>query len=175
MNTPASNLSVWVGDKVVCIKIAGRANFTASVDFRALVYGLAQQGQFRFVLDLSECQIMDSTFLGVLAGIGLKLGSVRNGNSLPTIELFNPNTRIVELLENLGVSHLFPIIKGEKFAVDTLAPLETAGAKADKTQLSRTCLEAHQTLMNINPGNVPKFKEIARFLAEDLKKLEEKR
>jgi hypothetical protein len=29
--------------------------------------------------------------------------------------------------------------------------------------------------MNINPGNVPKFKEIARFLAEDLKKLEEKR
>jgi hypothetical protein len=58
--------------------------------------------------------------------------------------------------------------------VDTLAPLETTGAKVDKTQLSRTCLEAHQTLMNINPGNVPKFKEIARFLAEDLKKLEEK-
>jgi hypothetical protein len=73
------------------------------------------------------------------------------------------------------VSQLFPIIKGEKFAVDALAPLETTGAKVDKTQLSRTCLEAHQTLMNINPGNVPKFKEIARFLAEDLKKLEEKR
>jgi len=138
------------------------------------VYGLAQQGQFRFVLDLSECQLMDSTFLGVLAGIGLKLGSVRNGNNLPSIELFNPNARIVELLENLGVSHLFPIIQGEKFAVDTLAPLETTGAKADKTQLSRTCLEAHQTLMNINPGNVPKFKEIARFLAEDLKKLQAK-
>src|SRR2546422_11018291 len=116
MNTPASNLSVWVGDKVVCIKIAGRANFTASVDFRTLVHGLAQQGQFRFVLDLSECQLMDSTFLGVLAGIGLKLSSVRNGNSLPTIELVHPNARIIHLLANLGVSQLFPIIKRAKVA-----------------------------------------------------------
>ncbi len=174
MNTPASNLSVWVGDKLVCIRIAGRANFTASVDFRTLVYGLAERGPYRFVLDLSECQLMDSTFLGVLAGIGLKLSSVRNGNRLPTIELFNPNPRIVELLENLGVSHFFPILKGEKFSVDALAPLATTSANPDKTQLSRTCLEAHQTLMNINPGNVPKFKEVARFLAEDLKKLQAK-
>src|SRR5258708_9361746 len=110
MNTPASNLSVWVGDKLVCIKIAGRANFTASVDFRTLVYGLAQQCQFRFVLDLSECQLMDSTFLGVLAGIGLKLSSVRNGNSLPTNELFTPNTRIAEMLVNLVLVHIVPII-----------------------------------------------------------------
>src|SRR5260370_9144362 len=122
MTPPVSNLSVWVGDKVVCIKIAGRANFTASVDFRTLVYGLAQRCQFRFVLDLSECQLMDSTFLGVLAGIGLKLSSVRNGNSLPSIELFNPNARIVELLDNLGVSHLFPILQGKKFAAPPLAP-----------------------------------------------------
>src|SRR5258708_20580004 len=123
MNTPASNLSVWVGDKVVCIKIAGRANFTASVDFRALVYGLAQQGQYRFVLDLSECQLMDSTFLGVLAGIGLKLSSVRNGNSLPTIELFNPNARFVVLLENLGITQPFPIIQAWKFPLVALPPL----------------------------------------------------
>ena len=28
-----------------------------------------------------------------------------------------------------------------------------------------------ETLMQINPNNVPKFKEVAQFLAEDLKKL----
>jgi hypothetical protein len=27
--------------------------------------------------------------------------------------------------------------------------------------------------MEINPDNVPKFKDVARFLAEDLKKMEE--
>ena len=70
MNAPSANLSVWVGDKVVFIKVVGRANFTSSVDFKALVKALSEKGHHRFVLDLSECQLMDSTFLGVLAGPG---------------------------------------------------------------------------------------------------------
>lgn len=40
--------------------------------------------------------------------------------------------------------------------------------------MARTSLEAHQTLMKINPANIPKFKDVAEFLAEDLKKLEER-
>jgi hypothetical protein len=28
--------------------------------------------------------------------------------------------------------------------------------------------------MDINPANVPKFKEVAKFLAEDLRKLQDK-
>ena len=37
--------------------------------------------------------------------------------------------------------------------------------------MSRTCLDAHQTLMEINPANIPKFKDVAQFLADDLKNL----
>ena len=43
----------------------------------------------------------------------------------------------------------------------------------DREEVQRTCLEAHETLMEINPNNVPRFKDVARFLAEDLKKMEE--
>src|SRR6185295_14854053 len=108
MKPSINNLSVWVGDQLVCIKIEGRANFTSSIDFKTLVNTLWQKGHHHFVLDLTDCLLMDSTFLGVLAGLGLKFGNDgKNGNDCTAIELLNPNARIADLLENLGVAHMF--------------------------------------------------------------------
>jgi anti-sigma B factor antagonist len=171
MKTPSSSLSVWVGDHEACIKIAGRASFNSSVDFKTLINSLSQRGYYSFVLDLTDCLLMDSTFLGVLAGLGLKFGAGPNNQSHPTMELLNPNARILDLLENLGVSHLFQVRNG--VGCREMAPVESPPANADRKEVSRTCLEAHQTLMEINPANVPRFKDVAQFLAEDLKKMEE--
>jgi len=38
-------------------------------------------------------------------------------------------------------------------------------------QITRTSLEAHQTLMAMNPENAVRFKDVAQFLAEDLKNI----
>src|SRR5262249_54158851 len=119
-NAPA-NLSVWVGDKMVCIKIAGRAGFHCSVDFKTLVNSLWQNGATCFLLDLTECQLMDSTFLGVLAGLGLKLRQEPTGRTPATIELLNPSSRISDLLENLGISHFFQVVSGLPSLTDQLA------------------------------------------------------
>src|SRR5688500_9318749 len=80
MNALSNNLGVWVGDKLVCVKVAGRANFSGSVDLKTLVNSMWAKGYHHFVLDLSECLLMDSTFLGVLAGLGLKLNGT-NGQA----------------------------------------------------------------------------------------------
>ena len=39
-------------------------------------------------------------------------------------------------------------------------------------EITSTSLEAHQTLMAVNPENVNRFKDVTKFLAEDLKTLE---
>ena len=72
MSHPSAKLSVLVGSNFACVKIAGRANFMSSPDFKTLLAELNQKGYSRFIVDLSECVLMDSTFLGVLAGFGLK-------------------------------------------------------------------------------------------------------
>ena len=173
MKMPASNLLVWVGDKNAWIRISGRASFNSSVDFKTLINNLAQKGFSRFVLDLTECPLMDSTFLGVLAGLGLKFGARRNGDPQPSLELLNPNPRILDLLDNLGVAHLFKVLKEPpEFARADMAPVDPAPTNADRREVSRTCLEAHKTLMDVNPANISKFKEVAEFLANDLKKTE---
>jgi anti-sigma B factor antagonist len=171
MNTPSAKILVLVGQKFACIKISGRANFNSSIDFRTLLNELQQKGYKYFILDLSECLLMDSTFLGVMAGFGLKMNaSPSNSDPQSGIELFAPNARITELLENLGVLHLFKINQGPLVLPECATPHSLTAQNPSREEVTRACLEAHQTLMDINPDNVPKFKEVAQFLAEDLKK-----
>jgi len=172
MTAPAANMSVWVGEKVVCFKIGGRANFTTSVDLKAAINHLCQKGHSRFVLDLTDCPLMDSTFLGVLSGIGLRFSTPRDGAPAAVLELHNPNARVSDLLENLGIVHLFQVSDGPPVSVEHLVCVEQTPPSPDRKIITQTCLDAHRTLMGINPANVPKFKDVAQFLAEDLKKLE---
>lgn len=173
MPPQSATLSVLVGNDFACIKIGGRANFTCSPDFKTLLEELAGKNYRHFILDLAECQLMDSTFLGVLAGFGMKLNP--GGPKLDAekgIELYNPNERVSELLENLGALHLFHL-KREPLklpgAVQTCTP---EASTPTHEELTRTSLEAHQNLMAVNPENIPRFKDVTQFLAEDLKSIE---
>ena len=174
MNTPSAKLLVLVGEKFSCIKIVGRANFNSSVDFKTVVNELCQKGYSYFVLDLSECLLMDSTFLGVLTGFGLKLGQGKSDCCDSGVELLNANPRITDLLENLGVIHLFKLSNGPLNAPEGAETRTHTPLKPSKEEVTRACLEAHRTLMEANPENVGRFKEVAQFLAEDLKHLKAK-
>ena len=164
-------MSVLVGKKIACIRIAGRANFASSPDFKTLLSELAGKSYKHFVIDLTECVLMDSTFLGVLAGFGMKL----NPKGAPAergIELLNATTRVAELLENLGAVHLFRLKNGTLEMPDDAQACQPESINPTHEQITRTSLEAHQTLMAMNPENVARFKDVAQFLAEDLKCLE---
>ncbi|HZI33578.1 MAG TPA: STAS domain-containing protein [Candidatus Binatia bacterium] len=167
----SANLSVLVGKNFVCIKIAGRANFACSPDFKTLLNELTQKGYNHYIIDLSGCILMDSTFLGVLAGFGMKL----NPNGAPAergIELHNTTPRVSELLENLGCVHLFKLTSGVLQLPDDITATTPDCTNPSHEQITRTCLEAHQTLMAMNPENQARFKDVAQFLAEDLKSVE---
>ena len=170
MSTAPAKICVYAGERFACIKISGRANFNSSIDFKTLVNELLQKGCRYFVLDLSECMLMDSTFLGVLAGFGLKSASGKQDESRITIELLNPNERVVELLESLGVLHLFKMVQGSAQGGGLEPCEEVEPCTPSREEVTRACLEAHRTLMGLNAENAVKFKEVAAFLAEDLKK-----
>ena len=120
MNSPSAQISVLTGDRFACVKIQGRANFTSSIDFNTLVTQLRERGFNYFVIELSECSLMDSTFLGVLAGFGLKMTQPNGQPAGHCVELRNPNSRIEELLENIGVLHLFSVATGNLDAPENL-------------------------------------------------------
>jgi anti-anti-sigma regulatory factor len=168
MTKTASTLCVAVVEHTAFIKVPGRANYASSIDLKNLVGELRQRGFSEFVLDLRECITMDSTFLGVLAGLVL-----RNSHpepAAPSIELLNPNSRVLDLVENLGVLNMFKVTNDPAPLTLCFEPAADH-AEPSKEEVTRNCLDAHRTLMKLNPDNVPKFKEVTQFMAEDLKKM----
>jgi anti-sigma B factor antagonist len=148
------------------LKPVGRANLQTATQFKTAFEALRGRGFRRFVVDLAECAQMDSTFLGVLAGSAMTLAG-GGEPAAPAIELCQPSDRIVKLLSELGVDRLFRISRG------TLKPLEYEGAPAvppTRASMTQTSLEAHETLMSVNPDNRLKFKDVVAFLREDLAK-----
>lgn len=177
MNAPTAKLFVAVTDDAVWIRIFGRANFASSIDFKTLMSELWHKGFHHYVIDLSDCALMDSTFLGTLAGFGLKLGN--GGAQQPQaqphpIELRNANARIAELLENLGAIHLFTMASGQPAIPTAARTQESETQMHSKDDLKRCCLEAHETLMEISPGNVRKFTDVTQFLGSGLQNVKPK-
>lgn len=172
MSNGTASVSVWVGDQFVCIKLAGRVNFQHSIDFRTLINHLHSKGHKRFVIDLSTCQLMDSTFLGVLASLAVRFGHQQNGSAPTPLELLNPSERLYDTVDNLGITEHLKIIHGTPPAEGEFSPVEKSAASTDRAETTKTCLEAHRVLMELNPANVAKFKDVTRFLEEDLKKFE---
>ncbi len=162
-------------EALVCIKIQGKATCASSVDFKRLLTELINHGTTKIVIDLAECPLMDSTFLGVMAGAGLQLrGEAPSAEtsvaSEGVLRLLNPQERVVDSLESLGMTHLFHVMTA---SVDQPGRFEEVKlGEITKLENTRTCLEAHRLLMDLNTNNVSKFQDVTTFLAEDLKRLE---
>ena len=154
-----SKLHVAVVKGVTCVKVDGPANFAVTVDFKTLVRQCCEEGGRVLLLDLSNCINMDSTFLGIVMGMTSRLNR---------IELLNPSERIIDLLDNLGVLKLLTVGHGINPFDAELTP--TDPVHVDKRSLTAASLEAHKLLMKINPKNVPRFKDVAKFLEEDLER-----
>jgi len=169
-SNPAARLQVCTHADSVWVKISGRANFTVSVDFKALVNGLRAQGRRHFVLDLTDCLLMDSTFLGVLARISLIMAETEAPGGPRSIELLNPSERVSDMLDNLGVLSLFGVLRCSPNTEVKLQEVDVGVEKVSKTEITLNCLEAHRTLMAVCEENKARFKDVTKFLEEDLKK-----
>lgn len=173
MKASETQLSVWSGNSSACIKVSGRANFSASIDFKAAMLCLQERGCLRFMLDLTDCILMDSTFVGVLAGLGRMMESeAKQDPQAPrSIQIFNPNERVKDLLDNLGVTGLFNIVQGNPPDRGAMTEIKLQpGATPGRLELSQTCLDAHRTLSDLNPQNETAFREVTRCLEEEIRR-----
>jgi len=153
------------------IKVVGRGSFQNSGCLKAFYQQLLKEGVTRFVVDLDACTYLDSTFLGILLGLGLKLKEAGNG----LLHILNANPRNLELLKNLGLDRLISIQGSHS---NSTSPSHLNGVKErleempcpvpTRAEAAPTILEAHENLMEFDPRNIPKFKDVVEFLREDL-------
>ena len=148
------------------VKVVGRGSFQNSGCLKAFYQQLLKDGVRRFIIDLDACTYLDSTFLGILLGLGLKLKDAGNG----LLHILNASPRNLELLKNLGLDRLINI-DASRVKLDGAVPStleEMPCPVPTKSEAAPTILEAHEALMEFDPNNIPKFKDVVEFLREDL-------
>ena len=158
---PGSEIFVYCEDHVVWIRVEGNGSSANSRAMRDFAQEMVRRGSREFILDLSKCPAMDSTFMGTLVGISLSLGKPGEGR----LSLVNLNQRNLEAITSLGLDQLFNVrVSTETKGGQALAnPVEE-----DRTARARTILEAHEALIKTFPENLSKFKDVVKYLSEDL-------
>ena len=84
------------------IKVVGVGNFQQAVVFKSTYTDLITDGVSEFVIDLSECEQLDSTFLGIILGLALKLRQTGG-----VVHVIHANDMIKSLFRGTGLDQIF--------------------------------------------------------------------
>ena len=101
-------------DVVVEIIELTRATLQEAQEFKNILSEDINKNYLKFVVDLKECEFIDSTFLSTLVTT-LKLLLSKGGN----IKLSSVNSEVQSLLELTGTHHIFEIFKTRREAVES--------------------------------------------------------
>jgi len=161
-------------DQTAVIRVEGRGSFRIGPPMKQFIHQVVEsKSASRILIDMSDCIGMDSTFMGVLAGLSYFIKD-KPGVSLKLINLSGKNQN---LLITLGVDRVvdysLSATSGEETLVagqgKNLQPLEAGFA--DKLDAAKATLEAHETLANINSENQVRFKSVLELLQNDVRNL----
>lgn len=150
----------------VCVRIEGRAAFANSGPLKEFVGEMLGKGKTRFAVDFQHCTSMDSTFLGVLAGVALEL---RRQSPPGRLTLVRVGERNLELIRNLGL-HRLATVEARGFQMDFKGGAQVLDAQAaSEIEQARLMLEAHENLVAADAANAPKFQDVLAFLRNRVK------
>lgn len=153
----------------VLVKIRGRASLHNSQVLRSFFQQSMREGRRRYIVDFRDCDGMDSTFLGVLAGAAIDLRRSSPAGSLVFCRL---GARNLELVRNLGLHRLATVDLGNERMANAVEgesqPRALNHAKMSEEESARLCLDAHQRLIEADGKNLEKFRDVISLLKERL-------
>jgi anti-anti-sigma factor len=152
----------------VVVKISGKASFLNSSPVKELFDRLVEQGKRRFVVDFQNCSGMDSTFLGILAGLGIRL---MKEESRGTVVLCRLGPRNLELIQNLGLQRILTVDTEEQASeLPENGDLEALAGEGRLSEIenARLVLQAHENLVEIDASNKTKFQDVISFLKNQI-------
>jgi anti-anti-sigma regulatory factor len=158
---------VGVNGPTVWVRLDGKGSFLNSGSLKEFAQEMVNRGYREFIVDLQNCAMMDSTFMGTLAGVALRLKELGDGH----LHVIHCGTRSEELLSGLGLDQIFSIHTGGLSApvCSDLEDAEDAHVSPEqKREQAQTMLEAHEALCRAAPENLTRFKDVLDYLKQDL-------
>ncbi|RKX31361.1 MAG: hypothetical protein DRP22_03875 [Verrucomicrobia bacterium] len=166
VDSSASRLLVAEVGKQAVIRVIGRGSYQLAPSLKRYGEQAIRKGFDRLIFDMRHCTQMDSTFMGVIAGLASRLSQERHGEIL----MVNLTSHARGLLSTLGLDTVVrPAVVGTpveelKSLLGDAADFVELDVREDVTETRKTMLEAHRELMNLTPENVPRFRDVVEYL-----------
>lgn len=151
-------------DNKVFIKFVGNATMKNSKTLEDLFDKIFEGEEKEIIIDFKECNYMDSTMLGFIAKIAIKLKKTWN----KYIYEINASNMVKTSLKSTGVFDLLKHLDQEADGVE-LKEIEVKDFE-NKDAKAAHILEAHKTLMSLSDENAKIFKNVVELLEKDVKK-----
>jgi anti-anti-sigma regulatory factor len=160
---PSDIIQVAEQDHTAYIRMRGRATFMLASDFKTYVTMQVEDRQRGVLIDLSECETIDSTFIGTITSLSLKYRKTHPG----CVKLFNISSHVREILSTLGLITILDVVNGNEN--ESVAFSEMAPGDQSRVDVAHLMLDAHQTLSGINRENALEFKNVVEYLQKQIK------
>jgi anti-sigma B factor antagonist len=160
-----SSIQVGISGPTVWVKVEGKGSFLNSGNLKEFARRMLDRGYREFVVDLAHCAMMDSTFMGTMASVALRLKELGQGH----LHVVHCGSRSRELLSGLGLDHIFDI-RGNGATPPECKTLERGESLREKRKREQAemMLEAHEALCEAAPENLFRFKDVLEYLKQDL-------
>lgn len=165
MTTSPGSLAVARSGNVVYFRVIRLGIASIGLDLWDFAEAMAREGFGRFVIDLSQCQSFDSTFMGVLLGVADGPASAEGGD----VTVIHPSEHHIKLMDEVGVSTKIRVIREDAPALPEdleLVPLPPFPRSArDRVRKIR---DAHVRLCEADERNKAKFGPFLNLLDREL-------
>lgn len=151
-------------DDTIFIKIEGNATMKNSKTLSDLLIEIFKGETRNLVFEMSDCNYLDSTFLGLIAKSALEIK--KNWNS--TLYIMNASNMVINGLQQTGIDKFVEKIEDDNLDLKTSEiEKQDFDNKKDKTI---HILEMHKTLMGLNEENKETFKNVVDMIEKDMNK-----
>lgn len=158
--SPKSAFLVNSSDISVFILVEGKANFLNANTFKQFIDKSLSKNYTYYIIDFEHCTGMDSTFLGIIAWLGLQ---IKESENKAYLIVRNLNKRNKELFNNLGLQNF---ISTEESILDTSSdsPDQFEALKETERFEAIDILNAHKNLVKARKENASLFKDLISIL-----------
>ncbi|MDA7493760.1 STAS domain-containing protein [bacterium] len=154
-------------ESYIWIRPEGRGTFLESSIIKDLVGSSAEGGISNFIIDLEACPGMDSTFMGMLAGLGIGFRKNKKGE----ISIVGTTKKTRASLKELGLQYLMAI---EPTDAPWLGKMDEARGNLvlldQKSEIDREAhvLECHEDLCTADEGNLHRFRTVLDMMGSKI-------
>lgn len=150
-------------DHTYILKLVGEIRYTLGYSLDTFLNRLFERKDFNDILiDLTETTSIDSTSLGLLA----KVANFMRDRFSKKTTIISSNEDVNQILDSVGFYEVFTICDDGKAGLEEGQQLPTADPS--QTQMTKTVLDAHNVLSELNQDNRNMFKDVVEALKEEL-------